>query len=522
MADLKISTHPTDPDLVTINVLAFIRDFKTYIAITKASGARYDKDLNTQVAPASALPSVVAGLEQGAFEVMVDKPLQAHIEKAKASQVSLEGTELYPFQKEDVKWIQPRKAALLASQMGTGKTPIALMALPAKGRSVVVCPASLKYNWYDECEKWRPDIQPVILAGRNAMREPEVGELLIINYDILPKPKSFEVAHAWTLVADEAHYLKSSKSGRHKAFKDLSRQVNKTGGRTWLMTGTPIMNQPLELWYILTTAGIETAVFDNWKTFIKLFNGHPGRWGGYEFGKPGPEVRERLQRVARRRTRKQVLPQLPDKVYKPLTVEIDREAVKLCNELVERLENWDEIIHAIAGSKSTKDAKIAFEEFSAVRRELASAKTPAMLKIVEDYEDSQTPLVVFSAHTAPIEAVTEREGWACITGEVNPEKRQDIVRRFQAGELKGVGLTIQAGGVGLTLTHAHNALFVDQMWTPADNMQAEDRVCRIGQDKGVIITQLVANHKMDQHLHKVLSRKTELIEATIRDNEVMA
>src|SRR5262245_5578154 len=130
-----------------------------------------------------------------------------------------------------------------------------------------------------------------------------------------------------------------------------------------------------------------------------------------------------------------------------------------------------------------------------------------MLELVEQFEDQGGPLVVFSAHREPIEALAARGGWGVITGGTEPRRRQEVVDAFQAGRLKGVGRTIQAGGTGLTLTRASTALFVDLDWTPANNLQAEDRVCRIGQRAGhVRIIRMVSDHPLDRRVLRVLAR----------------
>jgi hypothetical protein len=141
-----------------------------------------------------------------------------------------------------------------------------------------------------------------------------------------------------------------------------------------------------------------------------------------------------------------------------------------------------------------------------------------MLEYVEECEDAEVPLVVFSCHTAPVMALSEREGWEVITGATSSEARAEIVRRFQAGELRGVALTIAAGGVGLTLTRAWKALFVDLDWTPALNWQAEDRICRIGQTNNkVLIVRMVSEHILDQHVLRLMSEKIAWIQGAIEN-----
>ena len=108
-----------------------------------------------------------------------------------------------------------------------------------------------------------------------------------------------------------------------------------------------------------------------------------------------------------------------------------------------------------------------------------------------------------------------REGWRVITGDTPVDERTAIVEAFQAGELRGVAGTIQAMGVGITLTRSHTVLFVDLDWTPALNSQMEDRVCRIGQTRGVHIVRLECNHPLDQRVNTLLLAKQALIEASV-------
>src|SRR5262245_21495662 len=164
-----------------------------------------------------------------------------------------------------------------------------------------------------------------------------------------------------------------------------------------------------------------------------------------------------------RRRREEALPQLPAKQYRTVVVGLDR----LLGRDLDRLwEEWGRWFVA-------RDELPPFEHFSEVRERLARSRIPAMLELVQEYEEQDVPLVVFSAHRAPVEALRGREGWAVITGETPPAERQAAVEAFQAGRLKGMGLTIQAGGTGLTLTHAWAALLVDLDWAPANNAQAE-------------------------------------------------
>jgi len=145
------------------------------------------------------------------------------------------------------------------------------------------------------------------------------------------------------------------------------------------------------------------------------------------------------------------------------------------------------------------------------RRELAEAKIKTALSLVEEYEQNDEPLVVFSAHRAPILALQGRKGWGVITGDTSAPERTGLVADFQAGKLKGIGGTIGAMGVGVTLTHSAHVLFVDRSYVPAENLQAEDRCMRIGQTRGVLVTTMVAEHAVDRRVAEVLERKEAML-----------
>jgi len=155
-------------------------------------------------------------------------------------------------------------------------------------------------------------------------------------------------------------------------------------------------------------------------------------------------------------------------------------------------------------------------DFFHVRALLARERIDAMLEIVESHEEQEEPLVVFSAHRAPIDALEGRERWKTITGDTTEKNRADFVRAFQEGALAGLALTIGAGGVGITLTRGSTALFVDLDVTPALNAQAEDRLVRIGQEaSSVLIMRMVSSHPVDRRVHELIEQKMKLFNAAI-------
>src|SRR5262249_12564802 len=189
--------------------------------------------------------------------------------------------------------------------------------------------------------------------------------------------------------------------------------------------------------------------FGNFWNYARLWNACQGEWG-LVWGQPTPEVTFRLRRVLLRRLRQEVLAQLPRKSYETIEVGLTAALTRECGELGEA-----------HGELLTGGELPPFDQFSSVREKLAKGRIGALHKIVEQHEECGTPLVVFSAHTRPVRSLQDRAGWGVITGDTPASRRQRIVEDFQAGKLKGVAATIQAGGTGLTLTRASTVLFVD-------------------------------------------------------------
>jgi len=473
---------------------------------------------------------------------------------AKTETVTLAETAgLYGFQVEGVNWlsqrIASRKPSLLGDDMGLGKTIQTLMSLPKKAKVIVIAPAGLKYNWkaeiagdFDTGKKgWRPDLKVSVMEGKGSWRSPSEGEVIITNYDILPawleppsrtNPKTRKpmpwaqykpVLDAYRaklkqehpeladviLVGDEVHKVKNYKAARSKKMQELVQLVQSVIA----LTGTPLDNRPEDLYGVLSTFGMAFQVFGSWDRYLGYFNAYKDKWGGINWGQPRPEVPELLRRVMLRRRREVVLPDLPKKTYTTLVVNEISKALQADMDAL-----WEEVgdVLEISDGKSNLPP---FEMFSEIRQRLAEERIPAMLEYVEEAEEQECPLVVFSAHLAPMDVLAKREGWKVITGATKSEDRQRIVNEFQAGRLKGVGVTIRAGGVGLTLTKAWKALFIDLDWNPGSNWQAEDRICRIGQTSNTCeIIRMVSKHVLDIHVNRLLQWKIAMVQAAVEDS----
>lgn len=505
---------------------------------TAIEGATFDRERRCNIAPANKVAILLGRLQAAGFAIEIDPALASAVQRADAeksrdveasirhanrvdAELRARGLALYPFQKAGVEWLAKRAGGLLADEMGLGKTIQAIVSLPEMGPVLVVCPALVKGTWKRELAKWRPDLRVTVLDGRGSFRWPTPGEVVITNYDILPE--TVNVANGGRsvqelsinfvtvcpkfirLIADEIHMVKSTKATRSLRFRTLTDCVRRHGGKTYGLTGTPILNSPPELWSLLQALGIAQEAFGSYKQFAAMMGAERGRFGTVWGPIPDPDaIGKRLDRVMLRRARKEVLPELPGKTYEMIPVDIHAKTKGKMDVLFEAFDQ-----------APVRDTLPDFNGFSQARASLAAEKIPAMLSIVEEYEEALEPLIVFSDHRAPIDRLEKREGWAVITGDTLAAQRTEIEDRFQRGELRGIGATIAAGGVGITLTRTAHVLFVDQNPTPALNAQAEDRVCRIGQTRGCVVKVLVANCALDRRIAELLAAKRELIAQTV-------
>lgn len=453
------------------------------------------------------------------------------------------GLALFPFQAEGVEWLAAKRGAILADDMGLGKTIQALTAAPEGAPIVVVCPSVAKGVWTREGRRWRPDLEPVMLAGRGSFRWPVPGQMIVTNYDVLSEsskdcPACKELrkdsdindsdednadrcgkcvvlpppAIGTVLIADEAHAIKNLKASRSRRFRSLAKAVAKLDGRTWLVTGTPLLNRPNELWSLLSTIGRAKQVFGDWMKFQRIMG--IGDFAGMAVDTS--KVAEPLRETMLRRMKRDVLTQLPGKTIDTLTVELTATDRRNIDRVVDELRSQGIDLEAVISTISdTKGADLDIGTISTLRQLLAVAKVPATSELLDQLEDAGEPVVVFSAHRAPVAVFGRRAGWATITGDTSPAERTKIEERFQRGELKGVAGTITAMGVAITLTRACNVIFNDPEWVPALNEQGEDRVYRIGQSKPCTATYLVADHPIDELIQRCLTRKRKIIAATV-------
>jgi len=474
-----------------------------------------------------------------------------------------DGLKYLPFQKAGIAFARDHRNVLIADEMGLGKTIQALGIMndnPDIKRVLCVVPASLKLNWKREARKWlvRPTNISIIRSKDGwdiDSLETTVSashSLVIINYDILKKfHKEIHNTEWDLLICDEAHYMKSGKAQRTKEIvgwfdKDIRRDVEYlTAGRKLFLTGTPIVNRPIELWTLVH--------FLAPKSFFCLFNkyntGYAQKFcapvnNGYGWDLTGASNLDKLQEMLRtsvmvRRLKKDVLKELPPKFRQVIevpatghTAVVKREQnvletnakvldyLKTQVELAKASDNPEDYKNAVKALR--EGATVAFSDMSKVRHETALAKVGVVVEHLKGIiEDDEQKVICFAHHRDVIEAIESAFGDKCVKlyGGMSDKAKQNAVDRFQDDDNVKLFIgSIQAAGVGITLTAANKVVFAELDWVPGNMTQAEDRAHRIGQFMNVLIQHIVLEGSMDVEMAHKLIAKQEVIDNAL-DND---
>jgi len=457
-----------------------------------------------------------------------------------------------------VRKLVDRRSVLIANEMGTGKTyeaiALDLMRRSTKpggvrARTLVVAPLTiLQSTWEDHFHELAPDLKTIVINPKErrwfleALKDfsPEAPDVFILHWDVLRIIEDQLKETIWFhIIADEAHRAKNRKAQQTRSLKRL-----RTAWRT-AMTGTPVMNKPQDLWSILNW-----LYRDQWSSFWKFYQHYVDFEIIYPHGYHkihGPKnekfLREKIEPYFTRRTKEEVLPDLPNKYYTRLEVDLLPKQRKAYDQMKEDMIAWldtqdgtkplaapvviaqlirlqqfalayVDIVHSDSSSATTVGSG-----GRAVLTE-PSSKIDVLFQILEDNPDES--IVIFSQFRQAIKLVEDRlrgknMAYVRITGDDSGPDRRRAVDAFQAGDANVFVGTIGAGSEGITLTRSSTVIFLDRDWTPARNAQAEDRLHRIGQDEAVQVIDIMARNTIDQYRFKVIEMKQEWIRRMLDD-----
>lgn len=426
---------------------------------------------------------------------------------------------LYPFQQQGVEWLTDHFRCILADEMGLGKT-VQVAGLinrcPGIWQVLVICPASLKLNWVKELGTWL-DIPATItyIEGRS-FDVSRCGRIVVINYDILTDHVDALAARKWDLVVcDEAHMLKNHGTKRAKAF--FSRLIG--ANRLLFLTGSPIMNRPVEIWPLLRA--INPKVAGTFEEFtVRYCEGHHEEGRGWlsDGAANLEELNAKLKPIMLRRLKRDVLKDLPPKTRE--VIEVGQLPRVSRQDLASHSDEWRRRLSRIeAIDRPTTDLLIDLEEaMSTIRREDGLAKVPFVVAHVRMLLEAEEKVILFGWHKDVIKRIRAAIDPTCplIIGETPVKERQAAVERFQTDpSCRLIIGNIQSMGVGLTLTASSLVVFAELDWVPSQLMQAEDRAHRIGQKDNVHIQYLVAGGTIDARMGPSLVRKMNHIDQAV-------
>jgi SWI/SNF-related matrix-associated actin-dependent regulator 1 of chromatin subfamily A len=409
------------------------------------------------------------------------------------------GGTLKPFQRAGVAYALKARRCLIADEMGLGKTVQALATLQAANAfpAVAVCPASLKLNWQRETRKWLP-MRDCRILGKDAESDIRSADVLILNYDILHKHLPALLARGLqAVILDESHYVKNFKSQRTQACIELSQQIP----IRLALTGTPLLNRPVELASQLFILGHLVRKFGGWRKFTNRYCDPYYGYGGH-LDLSGASNTQELAVLLRdicmiRREKADVLDQLPAK----------RRVIQFFD--ISGRGDYDRAERDVFSGAGLPP----LPEVERLKQIAARGKMKAAIEWVENLLASGEKLVLFAHHIEIQQSLLAHfPDAAHILGEDSPEERQANVDRFQTDAACNlIVCSLSVGGVGFNLQAASNVAFLELGWNPATHEQAEDRLHRIGQNRSVTAYYLLASGTIDEEIQAMIESKRAVV-----------
>ena len=432
---------------------------------------------------------------------------------------------LYPFQEIGVSWLKTRENALLADSMGLGKSCQAIIASisPETERVLIVCPASLKYVWQREIRKWVGNTDIIAIVDS---KKPWASFAFwtIVNYDLLLNKEIYMslLKHEYSIgIFDEAHYLKNGDAKRTKAVLMRGGLASRCK-KKWYLTGTPILNRPIELYPMLKASAPEVMhPFTTYIGFAKYFCG--GFYDNFGFNDRGASHIDELNSALiksgfmLRRTKEEVLPDLPEKTFEIIPVDVD------AKKEFEFFWAKDDVSKKSFGDFFNKEDPGMLGKVAALRQYIAKEKIKHVLQHLKNLLQEKPKVVVFAHHREIVDLLCGHLGEykpVKVVGGMTAEAKDKAEQDFQTkSEVRLFVGNIQAAGVGLTLTAADTVVFAELDWTPGNILQASDRIHRIGQKNACVIQIFVTKDSIEEYILRRLVEKKEVCERVLQSND---
>lgn len=480
---------------------------------------------NTQIIKNNEYKEIVKGLDKENIEEEIQVPK------------SLENILRY-YQKTGYKWLKVldnyKFGGILADDMGLGKTIQMLSVIISyiqetkeeeRKSTIVVCPSSLSLNWQNEANKFTNELRTMVIRGSAKEREAQIKQvekydLVITSYDLLKRDIEVYKEKDYTfkyIIADEAQYLKNSNTQNAKAIKEIKAETR------YALTGTPIENSLAELWSIFDY--IMPGYLFSYKKFKNTYE--------VPIVKDNDQMAmQRLKMLIEpfvlRRTKKQVLTELPDKSIAVLKNVMKEEQEKLyLSYLAQTKEEVAQIINTNGFDKSKIQILAALTRLRQIcchpslfidGYKDGSSKLEQCIEIVQEATQSNHKILLFSGYTSMfdiIEGELKERGikYFKLTGSTKVDERIQLVDEFNKNdEIKVFLISLKAGGTGLNLTGADVVIHYDPWWNASAEGQATDRAYRIGQRRNVQVYKLITKNSIEEKIYELQQKKSELID----------
>lgn len=445
---------------------------------------------------------------------------------------------LRPYQKTGFQWLKTldnyRFGGILADDMGLGKTIQVISMLVSykenqeenKKTSLVVSPSSLALNWKNEIEKFAPELNIKVISGNTNQRKEIINEIerydvIVTSYDLLKRDIEIYKEKNYTfrfIIADEAQYLKNNNAKNAKAIKQI-----KADSR-FALTGTPIENSLAELWSIFDF--VMPGYLFSYKKFKSTYETAIVKDNDEDAMK---KLKMLIEPFVLRRTKKEVLTELPEKTITVLKNEMGEEQRKIyLSYLVRTKQELQDEINSNGYERSQIRILAALTRLRQIcchpslfidNYNEPCSKLEQCMEILEDGITAGHKILLFSSYTSMFEII-EKElknrniKYFKLTGATKVDERVDLVDEFnQNDEIKVFLISLKAGGTGLNLIGADMVIHYDPWWNISAENQATDRAYRIGQKNNVQVYKLITKDSIEEKIYDLQQRK-----ATLTDN----
>lgn len=526
--------------------VTFPYDQKIVDTIRTIEGRRWNSEKKEWELPITGLETLIINLPEFDFNI------NGYVDFSEEENESVEIPQNFSFktspfkhQVEGFEYGLSHNNWLLGDEQGLGKTKQVIDIAVAKKLALgykhclIVCGVNgLKWNWVEEI-KTHSNEQAYILGQRQRAGKTVIGstadklndimnlfkandtapyflitnveslrnEQIVTNLKLLCQKKIINI-----VAADEVHKMKNPASQQGKGFLQIQPECKIA------MTGTPLMNNPFDLYIILKWLGYEKHTFNAFKHHYATYGGY----GGYEVigYKYLDELQNKLDAVMLRRLKSDVL-DLPEKTHITEYVDMTPKQAQIYKEISSEIRmNIDQIKMANNPLAELIRMRQATGYTGILSSKVCeSAKLDRMEELVSDAVENGKQVVIFSNWTQMTDVIYSRlcgkYSLAVITGQTKDAERQQMVEKFQSGKAKVIIGTIGAMGTGITLTAGTVEIFLDEPWNRANKEQAEDRCHRVGTKQNVTIYTILCKDTIDERINELVEKKGKMADALV-------